>query len=452
MKIHFLGAAETVTGSRFLIETGKSRVLFDCGLFQGLKKLRLKNRGPFPVPPASINAVVLSHAHIDHSGYIPALIKQGFAGKVFCTPATLALARILLPDSGHLQEEEASYANRHGFSRHKPARPLYTEEDSYKALKQFKSIDFNIEFNPVPDLKVCFSPNGHILGSAYISITHGQKKIVISGDVGRPDDLLMPPPQKPTDIDYLLIESTYGDRRHPAENPGEILEDSINTTISNGGTVIIPSFAVGRAQSILYLLGKLIKSGGIPKVPVYLDSPMAIDATEIFYNFHELHKLDRDDCSTLFEMVKFTRSVAQSKDIFRTDGPKIIISASGMITGGRVLHHLKRYLPDSRNTLIFVGFQAAGTRGANILAGMKDIKIHGEYFPVKASLVNLEGISAHADYTELGDWLSDVRQAPEKTFIVHGEPQAQDAFRLFLKDKLGWEAEIPSLGEVFKLP
>jgi metallo-beta-lactamase family protein len=364
----------------------------------------------------------------------------------------LALSRILLPDSGHLQEEEADYANRHGFSRHKPARPLYTEEDSNKALKQFKSYDFNCSFEPVPGLKVCFSPNGHILGSAFISVSDGKKTIVISGDLGRPDDLLMPPPMKPAKADYLLIESTYGDRRHPTENLEVILEEPINSAVSNGGTVIVPSFAVGRAQSLLYLIGKLTRSGRIPKLPLFLDSPMAIDATEIFYKFHELHRLNAEDCRELFEMVKFTRSVAQSKEIHRIKGPKIIISASGMLTGGRVLHHLKRFLPDSKNVLIFVGFQAAGTRGANILAGMNDVKIHGEYFPVKARVVNLEGISAHADYVELGDWLSDMIEVPRKTFIVHGEPQAQDAFRLYIKDRFGWEVTIPSHGDMYELP
>jgi metallo-beta-lactamase family protein len=451
VKIQFLGAAETVTGSRFLIDSAQSRILVDCGLFQGLKKLRLRNRRPFPVEPSSIQAVILTHAHIDHSGYIPALIKHGFTGRIYCTAATLDLCRILLPDSGHLQEEEAEYANRHGFSRHKPARPLYTEEDGHKALKRFEGVPFASDIEPVEGIRIRFTPNGHILGSSSVLVTDGRRRLVISGDVGRPDDPVMYPPAVPEPMDYLLVESTYGDRRHPKDDPGLVLKEAITTAVSKGGSVIIPTFAVGRAQSILYLLFRLIKTGSIPKLSLYLDSPMAINATELFYHYHDLHRLSEDECRAIFDQVTFTRTVEESKAIAADRHPKIILSASGMLTGGRVLHHLKQYLPDPHNVIVFVGFQAAGTRGANMLQGSDSVKIHGEYFPVRARLVNLESISAHADYVELGDWLSPIGQAPKQTFIVHGEPQSQDAFRLYLKDRFGWQVEIPSQGDSYDL-
>lgn len=448
MKIQFLGAAETVTGSRYLVDTGKARVLVDCGLFQGIKKLRLRNREPFPVKPADIDAVILTHAHIDHSGFIPALIKQGFTGKVYSTGATLDLCRILLPDSGHLQEEEAEYANRHGFSRHKPARPLYTEGDGHKAIKQFVEIPFDTDFEPVPGIHARFYPNGHILGSAFCRLHNKHTSITFSGDVGRPNDPIMLPPAALEETDYLLVESTYGDRRHPDINPEDMLEEAVKSASGRGGTVVIPTFAVGRAQSILYLLARLIKAGRIPKLPVYLDSPMAINATELFARHHELHRLSAEDCRELFSIVNFTRSVNESKGIASVRHPKIILSASGMLTGGRILHHLKHYLPNQNNVIVFVGYQAAGTRGARILAGADSIKIHGDYYPVRAQLLNMESISAHADYVELGDWLSTLKTPPRKTFIVHGEPQAQDAFRVYLRDRLNWNLEIPSQGEV----
>ncbi len=451
MDIHFLGAAETVTGSRFLLDTGKYRILVDCGLFQGLKKLRLRNREPFPVEPSSIDAVVLTHAHLDHSGFVPALIKQRYTGKIYSTPATFDICKILLPDSGYLQEEEAGHANRHKYSRHKPAKPLYTEKDGRRALKQFESIPFNEEFMPVEGVKIKLSPNGHILGAGTVQVKQKDLRITISGDVGRPNDPVMLPPSDLEETDYLLVESTYGDRKHTTQQPQEVLKEAINSAFENKGTVIIPSFAVGRAQTILYLLSVLFKANEIPELPVYLDSPMAINATELFYRHHELHRLSEQECREIFDMVTFTRSINESKELQLSRQSKIIISASGMLTGGRVLHHLKQHLPNENNAIIFVGFQAAGTRGAKILSGCESIKIHGEYVPVKARLVNMENISAHADYTELGDWLSHLPSPPKKTFIVHGEPQAQDAFRLYLKDRLKWDVEIPSLNDIYKI-
>ncbi len=451
MKLKFLGAAETVTGSRFLLDSNNVRVLIDCGLFQGLKKLRERNRLPFPVPPSSIHAVILTHAHIDHSGYIPALVKHGFRGKIYCTDATYDLASILLPDAGHLQEEEAEYANRHGFSKHKPALPLYTELDARRCLKQFETIPFNAEFSPAPGLQVRFVPNGHILGSASVYITDGQRKLAFSGDVGRPNDAVMRPPSAIEPCDYLVVESTYGDRRHAQDAPEVLLAESIRTAVGKGASVIIPTFAVGRAQALLHLINQLIRSGSIPRLPVFLDSPMAIDATEIMCKHHVLHRLSVEACKSICEMVTFTRTVDESKAIASLQHPKIILSASGMLTGGRVLHHLKQYLPHRNNVVVFVGYQAAGTRGAAMLAGAESVKIHGEYFPVRARLVNLDGLSAHADYVEMADWMSTLEHAPNQTFIVHGEPQAQDAFRLYLHDRLHWSVMIPEHGEEVEL-
>lgn len=447
MKLRFLGAAETVTGSRFLVETRGAKVLVDCGLFQGLKKLRERNRQPFPVPPSSIQSLILTHAHIDHSGYIPALVKLGFRGKIYCTDATFDLCSILLPDAGHLQEEEAEYANRRGFSKHKPALPLYTEEDARRCLKLFETIPFNAEFHPAKGLTARFSANGHILGSATVYLSDRKCRIAFSGDVGRPNDPVMRPPVPIEPCDYLVVESTYGDRRHTQEAPEALLAETVRHAAAKGGNVIIPTFAVGRAQTLLYLLHELMRKGDIPKLPVFLDSPMAIDATEIMCKHHILHRLPIQQCHAIRDMATYTRSVEESKAIAKLQHPKIILSASGMLTGGRVLHHLKQYLPNRNNVVLFAGYQAAGTRGAAMVAGAESIKIHGEYHPVRAKVVSLDGLSAHADYVEIADWLATLPQPPKQTFIVHGEPQAQDAFRLYLTDRFGWPVSIPEQGE-----
>ncbi len=449
MKLTFLGAAETVTGSRFLVENDSSRILVDCGLFQGLKKLRLLNREAFPVDPASLDAVVLTHAHIDHSGYIPALVKNGFSGPVYCTPATLALCRILLPDAGHLQEEEAVYANKHGFSKHSPALPLFTEQDAGDCLGQFVAVPYDTGFNPVPEAEARFAYAGHILGSASVQLRLDDKNIVFSGDVGRPDDPVMYAPHPPGEADYLLVESTYGDRRHPDVDPKAILKSVINETAEQGGVVMIPSFAVGRTQTILYLISELISESSIPELPVFLDSPMAIDTTELFCQFHDEHRLSKATCERMCGHVIYTRSVDESKAIADYKEPKIIVSASGMLSGGRILHHMKEYLPDAKNSLVFVGYQAAGTRGAAMLSGIDSVKIHGQYHAVKARLASIDAFSAHADYVELADWLSNIERPPRQTFIVHGEPQGQDAFRRYLGDKLGWKTSIPVYKESF---
>jgi metallo-beta-lactamase family protein len=448
MELTFLGAAETVTGSRFLIDANQKRLLVDCGLFQGLKKLRERNWAPFPVKPESLDAVILTHAHIDHSGYIPRLCKNGFQGNIYCTEATLDLCKILLPDAGYLQEKEAERANRYGYSRHKPALPLYTEEDALRSLKKkFFTQPYNSFFCPAGGLNARFRTAGNIRGAASLKITEGRKRLTFTGDVGRMDDPVMRPPDLLEDTDYLVIESTYGDRRHSPVDPLDTLEATIQSTFKKGGNVLIPSFAVGRAQYILYLLDKLISENRIPAMPIYLDSPMAIDATELFYHHQALHKLTKENCKSMCSRAIYTPTVEESKAIASQPMPKIIISASGMLTGGRILHHLKTYVGNKNNTVVFPGYQAAGTRGATMLSGEETVKIHGEYFPVRAKLVQVEGLSAHADHHEMIQWLTQSAINPKKTFIVHGEPQSQDAFRRHLKDRLGWAAIIPGQGD-----
>lgn len=447
MKLTFLGAAETVTGSRFLIDKDNKHLLVDCGLFQGLKKLRERNWATFPVKPKNIDAIVLTHAHIDHSGYIPRLCRNGFRGSIYCTEATLDLCKILLPDAGYLQEKEAERANHYGYTRHKPALPLYTEEDAKRSLKQFIPLPYNTDFHPVKGLNASFRMAGHILGSASVQITDGHKRLTFTGDVGRLEDPIMLPPEPLEDTDYLVIESTYGDRRHSTVDPLKTLQATIQATFKKGGNVLIPSFAVGRAQHILYMLDRLILEHRIPAMPIYLDSPMAIDATGLFHHYQPQHKLSKNHCKSMCRRAIYTRTVEESKAIATQAMPKIIISASGMLTGGRVLHHLKIYVSNKNNTIVFPGYQAAGTRGATMLAGAETVKIHGEYLPVRAKLVQIEGLSAHADYSEMIEWLGRSTLHPRKTFIVHGEPQSQDAFRRHLNDRFSWEAVIPGQGD-----
>jgi metallo-beta-lactamase family protein len=447
MNITFLGATDTVTGSRFLVRHGKASLLVDCGLFQGLKKLRERNREPFPVAPDGIDAVVLTHAHVDHSGYLPLLCRLGFSGPVYCTRATADLCGILLPDAAHLQEEEAAFANKHGYSRHRPALPLYTKKDAAAALKLLVPVGFNEAFEPAAGIRASLSPAGHILGAASALLDWDDRRLVISGDIGRPDDPIMLPPAPLERADYLVLESTYGDRRHPAVDPAQALAEVVERALHVGGTVVVPSFAVGRAQSILYLLSKLMEDGKVERLPVFLDSPMAIDATELFLRHHDLHRLSAEECARMASIAVCTRTVAESKQAMYCNGPKVIVSASGMATGGRVLHHLKAFAGDPRNAIVFAGYQAAGTRGAAMLAGADSIKIHGSYYPVRAQVACLENLSAHADYREILNWLKPASRPPAGIFLVHGEPGARDALRLRLKDELGWRAAQPEYGE-----
>ena len=450
-RISFLGAAGTVTGSRHLLDNGRAKMLVDCGLFQGLKALRKRNRLPFPVSPRELDAVVLTHAHIDHSGYLPLLVKNGFRGRIWCTRATRDLCRILLPDSGHLQEEEAEFANRHGTSKHRPALPLYTAQDAIDSLEYLEAVDYHERFSPADGFEATFHDAGHILGSAWVSVEDGARRIVFSGDVGRPHAPIMPAPEVIEAADYLITESTYGDRRHETEDPAELIAEVVARTAARGGTIVVPSFAVGRAQSVLYLLTQLIHKGRVPRLPVFLDSPMAIDVTELYMRYSRQHRLTRADCDLMSDLVTTTPTVDESKAINSVAGPKVIVSASGMATGGRVLHHLIHYAPERHNAILLVGYQAAGTRGASIEAGAEHVKIFGKYVPIRAQVSRLRSLSAHADYVELGDWLGKINKPPRQTFIVHGEPAAADALRCWLAHRLGWDPAIPEMGESFTL-
>ena len=443
MKISFLGGAGTVTGSKFLLEISGKRLLVDCGLFQGLKELRLRNWASPPVDPGSITAVLVTHAHLDHSGYVPLLVRNGFRGAVFGSRATTDLCEILLPDSGHIQEKDAEFANRHGYSKHKPALPLYTEEDARAALRSFKSVPFDREQEIGSGLTATWRPAGHILGAASIEVRADQTRILFSGDIGRYGDPVMPDPAAVPEADYVLVESTYGDRRHEPLDPERALDEVIAKTTARGGTVVIPAFAVGRAQSLLFYLHRLQTSGQLGRVPVFLDSPMAVDASEIFCNRHDDHRLSEHECRSACGIATYVRSVEESKALTVNPMPKVIISASGMATGGRVLHHLKRYAPDARNTILFAGYQAAGTRGASMVAGASTIKIHGEMIPVRAEVRNLAMLSAHADANELMRWLRGFVRAPRKVFLTHGEPQAAEALAVRITTELGWNCHVP---------
>ena len=439
----FLGAADTVTGSKFLVETENSKVLVDCGLFQGYKVLRSRNRNPLPFDPATLDAVVLTHAHLDHSGYLPLLVKDGFAGRVICTHATRALCGILLPDSGYLLEADARYANRRGFSKHTPALPLYTRADAMHSLEYFSTKPFGERIDVTSDCSVLFRYAGHILGAATVDMVVDGRRIVFSGDLGRYNDPLMFDPEPVAEADYLLVESTYGDRLHPDTAPQQALESIINRTISRGGSVIIPSFAVGRAQALLYHINALRQRGKLPDVPVYLDSPMACSATDLFCKHAADHRLSAAKCRDAWDKVIYTRDVEQSKQLDTEPGSKIIISASGMVTGGRILHRLKRYAPDHRSSIVMAGYQAGGTRGAALLNGAEAIKIHGEYVRVRAEVVSLDMLSAHGDQQELLRWLGGFRVAPRECFVIHGEAESADRFRLKITEQFGWKSRVP---------
>lgn len=442
-RLQFLGATGTVTGSKYLLHAGDHRVLVDCGLFQGWKQLRLKNWAELPFPPHSLDAVLLTHAHIDHSGYLPVLGKRGFRRRVYCTRGTQALAEILLVDAAHLQEEEANFANKHRFTRHQPALPLFTADDARAVCRHLAPVDYEHRIEVAKGLTACWRPNGHIIGSASIELDHAGVSIAFSGDVGRMSDPLMRPPTPIVAADYVVVESTYGDRLHPASDTAATLCEVVARTVARGGSVLIPAFAVGRAQVILFHLYQLRQRGELPQVPIYINSPMAIDATEIYREFADEHKLSERDYSAMCQMAKFVRTPDDSKQLCQQKAPMIVISASGMATGGRVLHHLVQMAPDGRNTIVFTGFQSGGTRGATLVSGADVVKIFGEYVPVRAEVVNIETMSAHADYEELLQWLSGFRRAPRHVFVTHGEPSAADALRRKIGERFGWSCSVP---------
>jgi metallo-beta-lactamase family protein len=444
----FLGAARTVTGSKYLLETGGHRVLIDCGLFQGLKQLRLRNWDEFPVEAASIQAIVLTHAHLDHVGYLPRLVAQGFRGRVFCTAGTQDLCRLILPDSARIQEEDARQANRHGYSKHAPALPLYSEQDAFRAITQLQPVGYAREIEVLPGLSVEFRVAGHLLGSSFVILRVAGSTIVFGGDLGRYSRPVLPDPEPPVAADLMLLESTYGDRDHIADDESEALAAIVRDTAARGGKVIIPAFAIGRVEEVLYWLRRLELEKRIPVLPVYVDSPMALEALN--YYAARVAELDPEMRPaqrgvSVFATARYqaVASVQQSKELTASRRAAVVISASGMATGGRVLHHMAAALPQPRNTILFVGYQAPGTRGRALLDGATEVKIHGEVIPVAAQIAKLDSMSAHADRSELLRWLGSAPAPPKRLCLVHGEPGPLESLQRLIQERFGLTAEIP---------
>jgi len=457
--IRFLGATGTVTGSKFLIEHEGFRVLVDCGLFQGLKNLRMQNRATPPVNPSKLNLIVLTHAHIDHTGYLPLMVKRGYEGDVLATHPTVDLCGILLPDSGYLQEEDARWANRRGYSKHQPAEPLYTQLEARASLKNLRPVPFDETLQIHDSMSVRFRPAGHILGAAIVEFRlhrNGREDIrcVFSGDLGRCSQPIIPPPSPLPDCDHLVMECTYGNRDHPDDDPKDLLEDVIRRTAERGGMVVIPAFAVGRTQALLFILRELQNEGRLPRdIPIHIDSPMAIQATKIFTRHRDAYDLESRGLLSTGEdplglsNVVINETVEQSKSLNDLRYPAILISASGMATGGRVLHHLGYRLPDHRNTVLFGGYQAVGTRGRLLQEGRKTVRIHGREVRVRADVLTLDGLSAHADRKGLMTWLESGSRIPEQIHLVHGESEARTAFADQISGKHGHRPNCPEFGE-----
>ena len=447
-----LGAAGTVTGSKHLLESGGRRILVDCGLFQGVKNLRELNWAPLEADPTGIDAVVITHAHLDHTGYLPRLVKDGFRGPIVCTEATAAVAAIILRDSAYLQERDAAFLNKHKASKHHPALPLYDSEDARRTLELFTTRPFGSEFSLFDQGPTAtFRRAGHILGASTVDLLWQGRRVVFTGDLGRYDDPIMFDPEPVPSADYLVMESTYGDRVRDQADPVDTLADVVDATVGRGGTVVVPAFAVGRAQTLLYYLWTLRQAGRLPDVPVYLDSPMAINASELLGTYSRDHRLGPEVYESMCAMAEYTRDPEQSMKISASTEPKIVISASGMATGGRILHHLKAFAPDPRNTIMITGYQVPGTRGASIIAGERQIRIYGEWVAINAQVANLAMLSAHADADELIRWAKGFTAPPRRVFVVHGEPQPADTLRRRLDRELGWQATVPRAGEVFDL-
>jgi metallo-beta-lactamase family protein len=457
--LRFLGGAGTVTGSKYLVRANGRQVLLDCGLFQGLKELRQRNWNDPPFDAGRVDAVVLSHAHIDHSGYLPLLVRHGFRGPIFCTSGTADLLGVMLPDSAHLQEEEAAHANRYGYSKHRPALPLYTVQDAQAALRLIEPHPYGGQFSVTAGITAILRRAAHILGSATVELQLGEAEpfcLVFSGDLGRWDRPILRNPDPVVEADALLVESTYGDRTHSTD-PKDALARIVSEAAQRGGALLVPAFAVGRTQELIWTLRELEEAKRIPSLPVYIDSPMAIDVSELYCRHPEDHNLDmtllmdQKRCPLCCKQYHLARSPEESKALNRHDGPLVIISASGMATGGRVVHHLKQRLPDPRTTVLLVGFQAIGTRGRALQEGARAIHIHGQEVLVHAKVETLDGLSAHADREEVLRWLSGLRRPPSQTYVVHGEPQAAQSLAGTLKQRLGWSTRVARDGETMSL-
>lgn len=451
IKISFLGASGTVTGSKFYLETPEKNIMIDCGMFQGLKELRVKNWEPLPIDVSNIDYVLLTHGHLDHTGYLPRLVKEGFNGHILGTEPTLSIARTILLDSAKIQEEQAKKANEEGFSKHAPALPFYTIKEAEATISLFSSCEKDEWFTLSDQCRFKFKYNGHIIGATFIELEIYDKTFVFSGDIGRLDDELLNPPERPQWVDFLFLESTYGNKLHPKEDITEILSQIIVKTIHDQGTLIIPSFAVERLQLLMYILWQLYKKNVIPNIPIFIDSPMGNNVLDVFEQFPNWHKLSPKEYQAMCNHFTIISSYADTWKTIDDKRPKVVIAGSGMVTGGRVLTYLKQLIDEPSTKVLLVGFQAEGTRGRQLLEGAHELKIHGKYYPVKASIHLIESLSAHADQHGLLHWINAIKNIPEKVFLIHGEPTALDAFRAKLKDTKGWDCHIPKLNEVFEL-
>jgi metallo-beta-lactamase family protein len=451
MKIKFLGGAGTVTGSKTLVESNGIRILIDCGQFQGIKPLRELNWEPLPILPSSIDFVLLTHGHLDHCGWLPRLVNQGFNGKIYCTSPTKDVAKLILLDSAKIQEEEANKANEGHYSKHEIAEPLYTVDQAEKVFPFFRIVKPKEVISLDSEITATFTNAGHIIGACTVELKLENKTLVFSGDIGRDDDVLMFPPEKPEKADYIFLESTYGNRIHPETDAKAELEMYINNTIRKGGTVILPSFAVERAQTVMYLLWQLKEEDKIPNVPYIIDTPMGISVLDIFSNNRIWHKLHEEEFTSMCNMFSMISDYQETIETIYNKQPKIVIAASGMITGGRVLSYLETYIGLPETTVIIIGYQAEGTRGRKLLEGAKEIKIHGKYYPVLANILEIESLSAHADQNGLLNWLSALTTKPKKVFLVHGENQPADELRIKINEKYGWDCSVPLMGQEIEL-
>ena len=451
VKVNFLGAAGVVTGSKFLIQTSEKQMLIDCGMFQGIKELRELNWSDLPIDASAIDLVLLTHGHLDHVGYLPRLVKQGFKGKIMGTAPTLAIAEIILKDSARIQEDEAEKANKEQYTKHHPALPFYTEEEAEKAIRMFH-VEIEDIWIPISEHISCrFKYNGHILGATFIELEIHGKRFVFSGDIGRPNDYLLEDPKRPEWADFLFIESTYGNKRHPSEDLEAILSDIILDTLHKKGNLIIPSFAVERLQTLMYILWKMYQKNKIPNIPVFVDSPMGYNVLQLFHRFQKWHKLSSADINAMSNYVNIVQSYKETWDTIDDKRSKIIIAGSGMVTGGRVLTYLQQLIDDPATTILLVGYQAEGTRGRQLLDGVHELKLFGKYYPVKATIKHIDSLSAHADQDELLHWMNDIINIPEKVYLIHGEPSALDTFRVKIKDTYNWNVHIPKLSDVEKI-
>jgi metallo-beta-lactamase family protein len=449
--LRFLGATGTVTGSRYLLEVDGKRILVDCGLFQGYKELRERNRKPFPVPADTIDAILLTHAHLDHSGYLPAMVRDGYRGPIISSLGTAELCSLLLPDSAHLLEEEAARAKRKKYSKHNDPTPLYTEQDAELALSLFRTVEFGEVIEVVPGVKVTFSHAGHILGASQLHLELGGRTLHFTGDLGRVDDILMNGPAPYEGSDILITESTYGDREHPLQDAGAELQPILSRVLGRGGVVVIPAFAVGRSQALMLIVSRLMAKGVIPTVPVFVNSPMATSATEMYERHRDEHRVDGEEFVRMYDSARLVKTVEESKKLNERKGPMIIIAASGMMTGGRVLHHVVAFGEDPNNAILLSGYQAGGTRGRLLSEGAQTLRIFGHDIPIRAEVMQLQSMSGHADASQIIDWMRTAPTPPKQVFVTHGEPDSADALRFRIQDELHWKVRVPSDGETVEL-